>query len=123
MGGGEKKKANQMVQDQYAKENKAADTFSSQQTAGRQLGMEHGSDLYGSLYSGYKNMMQPQNFMDMYKSFGGGAGYSAPQFQWSDKWSSPEAGYADFAKTGGVNAGDVNESWDSYRDFMKGGGI
>lgn len=123
MGGGEKKKANQMTHEQYAQEQASRDKFQGQQDVGRQTGMAHGSDLYDTMSSGYKSLLNP-NYMGNYLSGGmGSGGYSAPQYTVDPNWQKALGGYEKFAETGGLDRKYMEGAHDSYRNFIENGGI
>lgn len=119
MGGGEKKKTNVMSQEQYAKENTAADLMARQQAAGRELGQQHAADLYGTLRSGYGNLMQP-GFM---QSLIPGGGYQAASYSARPEFGEALQGYRNFAQTGGIDEERMRAAHPSYQNFIQTGGI
>lgn len=122
MGGGEKKKANQMADEQYKRENASADQFAAQNAQTRATGQAHGEDLYGSLRQGYGNLTSP-DFMQSIMPAGGWGSYSAANYSPVAQYGQAQKGYEDFSKTGGVDIDRLRSIQPEYQKFIQNGGI
>lgn len=120
MGGGEKKKANEMADTQYKDEKAATDKFSAEQNNERIGARGRADDLNNALMTGYKDMLN--NKVDV-SSLGGSGGVSAPQYTRDKMFDESTAGYRDFAKTGGVDTAAMRQSDPTYKQFQQTGGV
>lgn len=122
MGGGEKDKANQMADQQYAKENAASQDFSQQQAGERVGAKARSDDLYSSISGGYKDLANQRLTLDQ---LGGPitsrGGYSAPQFTRDPGFATSLADYRKFADTGGIDSASMRQGEGTMREGMSNG--
>jgi len=123
MGGGEKSKTNEMTQEQYKTENTAANQFAQQQEAGRQLGQQHGSDLYGQLSQGYGNLASNNNYLQSLMPGFNLGGYSAAHYSAVPQYNEALSVYRNFAQSGGIDENAMRVAHPSYQNFIQTGGI
>jgi hypothetical protein len=129
MGGGEKEKANQMADDQYRVQQTDKSAFQGTLDKERPAAQNHADDLYGTMSSGYKSLLDPSGTMtSLFPNGvgGGGARQVAPQYTRDKNFDVALGDYRDFAKTGGIDpsrTASIDETIGNLKQFGKTGGL
>lgn len=125
MGGGEKKKINEMARGQTSTMQDYQKNMVNQANAYRAMGQGQRENLYPKLQSGWEDIYNTDKLNSM---FGGDSDFEkrkfvAPQYQKSDYFSQASPYYTNFANTGGINSGAFDPARAGYADFAKTGGL
>lgn len=123
MGGGEKQKANSMLDSQVGQQNTEHGNAMAQIGSDRTTAQGHATQQYDSLYGGYNNLLNSPINPSKYGAIGGG-GFAAPAVvPLNAKYGETTDKYRDFMKTGGIDPNAMRTSYDTYNRFANTGNV